>query len=67
MEGIKSLELLIEKIRDFCFQKKLHSIQIEEKHILEQQKAYNDIENKFLRNLKQEQKVLFFLFSSKSI
>lgn len=61
MEGIKALELIIEKIRDFCFQKKLNLIQIEEKHILEQQKAYNDIENRFLKNLKHEKKVLYFL------
>jgi hypothetical protein len=64
IEGIKALEGIIEKINDFCFHKKLNSLQIEEKHILEQQKAYNDIENKFLENLKHEKKVFLSLISN---
>ena len=48
-DGIKVLESLSEKIKEFCFNKKLLELQSEEKDIVDLQKALKKIEQKYIR------------------
>jgi len=47
-DGIKVLESLSEKIKEFCFNKKLLELQSEEKDIVDLQKALKRIEGKYI-------------------